>query len=198
MTNNNPWGETVPYGTYMGYTAMSHAFSQTLTFGQGGDYVLRFLTKTRAAYALPQYHDFEVLFGGQSLGRFFNMGAGLRRYELALPAVAADTPYTLQFKGLQTFAGVNTLSLFDQVEIAPAPPPRERESLGGRFPETVALEVAAGASLVLDYTGQIRLRDVRYAGRVVSGTISAATHPEFVSGPGSLYAPAKGTAVTIR
>ena len=78
MTNGNPWSETVPYGTYMGYTSMTHSFSQTVTFAESGSYALRFLTKTRAAYALAQYHDFDVNFGGQRVGRVINAGGDLR------------------------------------------------------------------------------------------------------------------------
>lgn len=197
MTNNNPWLETVPYGTYMGYTSMTHSFSQTVTFAESGSYALRFVTQTRAAYPLPQYHDFEVRFGGERIGRVINMGGELRSYAFALPAVEAGVPYVLQFKGLQT-NGATTLSLYDEVAIVPAPQPRPRQSLAGRFPETTALDVAAGAGLVLDFDGSIRVKSVRYAGQTVSGTISAATHPEFVSGTGAIDSPAKGTLIAVQ
>jgi hypothetical protein len=197
-TNGNPWAESVPYGTYMGYTSMTHSFSQTVSFAASGDYVLRFLTKTRSLYTLPQYHDFRVLFAGQDLGRFINMGGDVRAYELPLPPVSAGVSYVLEFKGLQTFSGLNTLSMYDEVAIVPAPAARPRQSVEGRFPETTALEVAAGARLVLDYAGQIKVRDVRYAGRVVSGVISAESHPEFVGGEGSFFSPPKGSLMSVK
>lgn len=196
-TNNNAWGEAVPFGTYMGYTSMTHSFSQTVTFAESGSYVLRFITKTRSAYPLPQYHDFEVRFGAQRVGRILNMGDALRSYELPLSAVTAGVPYTLQFKGLQTYAGT-TLSMYDEIAIAPAATARARKSLAGRFPETTALDIAAGAKLALDFEGQIKVKDVRYAGYIVSGTINASTHPEFVSGTGSILSPAKGTMITVQ
>jgi len=196
-SNVNAWGETVPYGTYMGYTSMAHSFSQTVTFAASGDYVLRFITKTRSAYPLPQYHDFRVLFAGQDLGRVINLGGDLRRYELPLPPVAAGSPYVLEFKGLQTYA-VPSVSMFDEIAILPAPAARTRQSVEGRFPEAAALEIAAGARLVLDYDGQIKVSDVRYAGHTVSGVISADTHPEFVGGAGSLLSPSKGTLISIK
>ncbi len=196
-TNNNPWSESVPYGTYMGYTSMIHSFSQTVTFAESGNYALRFITKTRAAYPLPQYHDFEVRFGGQRVGRILNMGDALRSYELPLPPVTAGVPYTLQFKGLQTYAAT-LLSMYDGIAIVPAPAARPRQSVLGRFPETTALDIATGAKLALDFDGEIKVRDVRYAGHVVSGTIDAATHPEFVSGTGRILSPAKGTMITVQ
>ncbi len=196
-TNSNVWSETVPYGTYMANTSMNHSFSQTVTFAESGSYALRFLTKTRSAYPLPQYHDFDVMFGGQRLSRILNMGGDLRSYELPLPPVTAGVPYSLQFKGVQSYS-VPALSLFDQIEIVPAPAARTRRSLTGRFPEATALEIEAGAKLGLDFVGQIKVKDVRYAGHVVSGTIDALTHSEFITGTGSLFSPAKGTMITVQ
>lgn len=197
MTNSNPWSETVPYGTYMGYTSMTHAFSQTVTFAESGSYVLRFVTKTRAAYTLPQYHDFEVWFGGQRLARILNLGGDLRSYVLPLPPVAAGTAYTLQFRGLQTYTGLNTLSMYDEIAVVPAPAARPRQNVAGRFPETTELDIAAGAHLALDFDGEITVKTVRYAGQTVSGTISAETHPEFVTGGGSIFSAAKGTLISV-
>ena len=196
-SNVNAWSETVPYGTYMGYTSMTHSFSQTVTFAESGGYVLRFITKTRSAYLLPKYHDFEVSFGGQRLGRFFNMGGDLRSYALPLPPVTAGVPYVLQFKGLQTYFDP-AVSMYDQIEIVPASAARPRQSVAGRFPDTTLLDIASGAGLVLDFEGQITVKTVRYAGKTVSGVISAATHPEFVSGTGSILSPPKGTMVSVR
>jgi hypothetical protein len=44
----------------------------------------------------------------------------------------------------------------------------------------------------------ITVRDVRYAGHVVAGIIDATTHPEFVSGTGSILSPAKGTVFSVQ
>jgi hypothetical protein len=195
-TNSNPWNEAVPYGTYMGYATMTHSLSQTVTFAESGNYAVRFLTKTRASYALPQYHDFEVTFNGVRVGLVFNMGGDLWGYEMPLPPVTAGVPYVLQFKGLQTYAGA-TMSFFDEVSVVPQQP-RARKNLAGRFPEATALDIASGARLALDFEGQIKVKDVRYAGYIVSGTINASTHPEFVSGTGSILSPAKGTIITVQ
>jgi hypothetical protein len=197
MTNSNPWGETVPYGVYMGYASMTHSFSQTVTFAESGAYVLRFVTKTRSAYSLAQYHDFEVSLGGQRVGRVINAGGDLRSYELPLPPVTAGVAYALQFKGLQTSGGT-TLSMVDEISIAPAPAARPRLSATGRFPEATELNIAAGAKLALDFAGEIEVKTVRYAGQTVAGTISAATHPEFVAGAGSIFSAARGTMIFVQ
>ena len=196
-SNVNAWGEAVPYGTYMGYTSMTHSFSQTVTFAASGDYVVRFITQTRSSYSLPQYHDFRVLFAGQDLGRVINLGGDLRCYEFPLPPVTAGNPYVLEFKGIQTYS-IPSVSMYDEIAIVPAPAARTRQSVEGRFPEAIALEIAAGARLVLDYAGQIKVSDVRYAGHVVSGVINADTHPEFVGGAGSLYSPPNGTLISVK
>jgi hypothetical protein len=197
-SNVNAWGESVPYGTYFGYTSMTHSFLQTVTFAESGNYAVRFLTKTRDAYALADYHDFKVTLNGELVGHICNMDDALRSYELPLPPITAGVPYELKFKGLQSYTNDNTLSIYDQIAIVPAPAPRARQSVTGRFPESLALEVDAGADLVLDFDGEIALNEVRYDGHIVSGAISAATCPDFISGSGSIYSAAKGTMILLR
>jgi len=194
--NGNAWGETVPYGTYFGYIALTHSFAQTVTFAKSGNYALRFLTKTRDAYALTEYHDFEVTLNDEVVGYICNMDDALRSFELPLPPVVAGVPYELKFKGLQSYAG-NTLSLYDEIAVVPLQSP-PKESVEGRFPETMALEVAAGAVLVLDFEGQIKMTEVTYDGHTVAGLISAATHSEFVSGTGSIMSPPQGTIILVK
>jgi len=198
FANGNPWSESVPYGSYFGYMAMTHSFSQTVTFAESGNYALRFLTKTRDAYAPAEYHDFEVTVDGEQVAHIYNMGDDLREYEVPLPPVTAGVPVGLTFKGVQTYTPNGTVSIFDQISIVPVSAARTRESVAGRFPETTALEIAAGAELVLDFEGQIKVADVTYDGHTVSGVISAATHSEFVSGTGSIVSPAKGTIILLR
>jgi len=60
------------------------------------------------------------------------------------------------------------------------------------------VNVEASARLALGFEGSKAVRKVRYAGRSYSGVISSETHPEFVSGPGSLVVPRKGLCVIIR
>jgi len=197
VSNVNAWEESVPCGKYMAYTSMDHSFSQTVTFAASGNYALRFVTKTRSSYVPPKFHDFDVFFGNTRVSRILNMGGDVRSYELPLPPVTAGEPYVLQFKGVQSYPD-SALSMYDEISIVPAPAARPRKSLEGRFPVTTLLDIASGAGLVLDFEGQITLETVRYAGATVSGIISAATHPEFVSGTGSILSPPKGTLISVK
>ena len=66
------------------------------------------------------------------------------------------------------------------------------------LPHNVKIEVAKGAQLLLDYTGTAKCGPVTYDGVVHVGTINASTHPEFVTGGGTLEAIPLGTAVMVR
>lgn len=66
------------------------------------------------------------------------------------------------------------------------------------IPEKLQVEVASGARLNLDFDGQARVKQVKYAGRSYAGVISHATHPEFVMGRGELYAAPRGTIILFR
>ena len=65
-------------------------------------------------------------------------------------------------------------------------------------PEKLQVEVASGARLNLDFDGQARVKQVKYAGRSYAGVISHATHPEFVMGRGELYAAPRGTIILFK
>ena len=64
-------------------------------------------------------------------------------------------------------------------------------------PEAIEIDVAAGATLALDYVGTNSAENVRYAGRKLSGIVNAQTHPEFVTGIGSLNVRRKGVIVLV-
>jgi len=66
------------------------------------------------------------------------------------------------------------------------------------LPPNVRFEVAQGAQLFLDYTGSAACGPVKYAGNTYVGEISAATHPEFVTGCGKLLSHALGTLLIMR
>ena len=120
FSDDNPWGERAPYGEYFGTFSMTHSFAQDVTFPAGGSYAVRFITKTRDAYAPAEYHDFEITLDGERVAHIYNMGDDIREYIVPLPPVSAGTPYELKFKGLQTYANNGTVSIFDQIEIIPA------------------------------------------------------------------------------
>jgi hypothetical protein len=185
----------VPAGTNMAYLSMKNSFSQQVSFTQGGSYMLRFQSQSYGYTEFDRYHDFDVLWDGQLIGRFLNVSLWPYRFAVPLPPVGAGSVHTLQITGVDSY-GVNSGSCFDDFRIEPYTP-RERLNLAGRFPETTVLDIAAGARLALDFDGEITVRTVRYAGQTVSGTISAATHPEFVTGTGSIASPAKGTLISL-
>lgn len=61
-----------------------------------------------------------------------------------------------------------------------------------------ALDVAAGAKVLLEFPGQLKLDTVRLGGKSVTGVLSAKTHPDWFLGTGTLYVSPKGTVVLIR
>lgn len=66
------------------------------------------------------------------------------------------------------------------------------------LPEHLKIELAKGATLLLDYTGKATCGAVRYNGTNYYGRISAATHPEFVTGLGELEAKPKGLLILVQ
>ena len=64
--------------------------------------------------------------------------------------------------------------------------------------ESAEITLAEGSVLALDYIGSRKVKSVHYAGRACRGEISAKTHPEFVSGVGSLYVSPRGIIINFR
>jgi hypothetical protein len=64
--------------------------------------------------------------------------------------------------------------------------------------KTTGLTLADGTKLVLDFVGTNRVSYLRYSGHYLSGIVSGATCPAFVSGVGALYAPPRGTFVSLQ
>lgn len=82
--------------------------------------------------------------------------------------------------------GVSLVRCHDTVAAAPT------------LPEDLKIDLAKGATLLLDYTGKATCGAVRYNGTNYYGRISAATHPEFVTGLGELEAKPKGMSILVR
>ena len=66
------------------------------------------------------------------------------------------------------------------------------------LPRNLKFEVAKGAQLLLDYTGTAKCGPVKYDGVTYIGTIDASTHPEFVTGMGTLESASDGTVIIFR
>lgn len=66
------------------------------------------------------------------------------------------------------------------------------------LPRDLRIDVAKGATLLLDYPGVVRVRRVVYDGKSYRGTVNAKTCPDFVTGPGTLEAVSSGTLLIVR
>lgn len=66
------------------------------------------------------------------------------------------------------------------------------------LPRDLELSLAKGSNIQLQYYGTNEISRLRLGGRSVCGVISAETHPDYVSGTGSLYVKPHGFGVLIR
>lgn len=60
------------------------------------------------------------------------------------------------------------------------------------------VSVAEGAKLRLDYLGTNHVEKIRLGGRIVSGVVSAKSHPDYIIGEGALESERKGMTLIIR
>ncbi len=176
-------------GRRMAFLQGQSAIRRIVTLPERGVYALSFQTAAR----VPPWegHAFEILWNGRRLGAVATEDAVFRKYTFRLPHAAGAASAELAFRGLEAGA---VSSLIDDVRI-------ERLAVGsaaGLLPETAVIGVAAGARLELDFEGALPVAGVTLGGEKKGGTVSAATHPEYVSGPGALAAPSSGTRVLAR
>ena len=66
------------------------------------------------------------------------------------------------------------------------------------IPATAQVEVAVGAKLELTFTGTNTVSRIRLGGKYKSGLVTAETAPEYISGPGALYAEPRGMLLIVR
>ena len=81
-----------------------------------------------------------------------------------------------------------SLTRYAEESFAPAP----------ALDENLSLHIARGAKLRLDFTGTAKIKELTHGGAYIGGEVSAATHPDFVEGPGVLYTKTRGFSVIIR
>ena len=81
-----------------------------------------------------------------------------------------------------------SLTRYAEESFAPAP----------ALDENLSLHIARGAKLRLDFTGTAKIKELTHGGAYIGGEVSAATHPDFVEGPGVLYTKTRGLIVIIR
>jgi hypothetical protein len=122
----------------------------------------------------------------------------LARHEFLFRSDAAGT-HRFGLQGMTdnspAFPGNDRTALIDGVWIEPA------AGIDGdafALPRRLAVTVASGARLQLDFPGTQTVDRVRFAGAGVTGLVNQETCPQFVSGPGALYAHPKGTVLLAR
>jgi len=107
-------------------------------------------------------------------------------YRFGLQGMTDNSP---QFPGTDQNALIDGVSIEPVTDLAPNSMP---------LPESLMLSVASGAFVQLDFADTQRVDRVNLGGRFVSGVISQETCPDFVAGPGALYAIPKGSLMFLR
>ena len=170
---------------------------QTLHIPELGRYRIRLHARTRpgsgANYAFGQLA--------------INMVQGADTNNIARVKVDTDTflPYTFWWDA--PTAGNYTLvvrgeddiarnTLVDEVSVVKC------DGLAASVPDVpakLAVEVASGAELALDFPGTLELDSLRLGGRSAgSGDISAVTHPDYIVGAGTIFVRPKATVLYMR
>jgi len=65
-------------------------------------------------------------------------------------------------------------------------------------PKTARISVAGGARLALDYAGTVKVESLTLGGVKIRGSVSAATHPDFITGMGEIEVLPSGFLLSIR
>ena len=172
---------------------MNATIRQTVTFEADGTYTLSFLAAGRSQLTRYLGHDFQVLFGGVSIGYVRTDDGLFRRYSFRLPRVKAGAPYALVFEGLNHGDDTDRASFLDSVMFAKL----EEPSFNAVAFAKTGLDLSDGASLVLDYEGVLTMEQVFYNGHSYSGTLNEGNTP-FIRGTGCLYVTPKGTLFSLR
>lgn len=114
-------------------------------------------------------------------------------------SVAAAGTYRLGLQGMTDnsaeFPGTDQNALLDGVLIEPV---SALSPKGIPLPKELSLSVASGARVQFAFMGTQEVDQVSLGGDFVSGVISQATYPAYVSGPGALYAAPKGTLFLLK
>jgi len=180
----------LPYhGGRMAFLQGKAVIRQTVTMPNTGTYALSFFAASRIA---PWHgYTFEICWAGRRIG-IVSVETGLyRRYCFRLPRVKAGETVELMFRGLTEGSKG---ALLDDVTLERL----DACDAMSLLPPTVEINVAEGARLELDFEGTLPVAGVTLGGAGRSHVIDAATYPEFVTGTGSLYTPAKGILILLR
>ena len=111
--------------------------------------------------------------------------------------VPAAGTYTFGLAGTTPNTDVNTR--VDEVSIRAAMPRADATELSNvpEMADDVEIAVAQGATLSLEFTGVKNVKSIHLGGHRVSGDVSAATHPQYLTGPGTLHSDKQGLVIIV-
>jgi len=143
-------------------------------YGSGQNPIETYLTKEGVTYAIGWQHTGNTNFIEHVMD-FRVPAAG--SYDLSLRGLCDGTA------GRIWPSGRDQSTLLDDVSVVRLGEDVEETA---DLPETVAIAVDENARLRLDFLGTNKVRRLTLGGKRVTGLVSAATHPDFVQGPGTL------------
>ena len=183
---------------------------QDVTFPYAGRYRLRFHTRARYDHRSPGYYSTNA----KMRAVLAKDGVTNVIVSLATPTTnfvghtvyfdipTANVTYTFGFEADndQRITGQNDrMSFIDDASIVYVNAAVEAAAHAPLdMPEYLAVSVSAGARLVADFAGTCRIGSMRLGNRRVSGDISAASYPDYISGAGAFYVQPKGVTITFK
>ena len=194
-------GATVVDGTRYLIVVGTGSVEQNVTLSEAGLYKLTLHTANRieSQYAYNPIKTSIYPCGGSTndatvIGLFpVNATNFVKRTAYFRVPTAGD--YTFRLEGTVTEKNSDRLTRVDAVSIVKAD---DLAAEAPSVPEKLQLSVAAGAKLRLDYPGTIKVDHLRLGGRSVTGTVTAAKYPDFLSGPGAIEIMPKCTFIIFR
>ncbi|HRR35225.1 MAG TPA: hypothetical protein P5026_14075 [Kiritimatiellia bacterium] len=184
----------VPMGRQAGWLQKTASIRQPVTFPEDGYYAVSFMAAARTDGNYSHVgHDFALMLNGAEVGRVTTTDYLHERYTFRLPYVKSGVSYLLAFQGLNS-AGGDRSSAIDDVRVTRLPV----VDAYAPFPEGLTVELAEDARLALDFAGVQPLHTLRIGGRLVSGIVSAVTHPETIAGAGELLLPNHGAVLLLK
>ncbi len=193
--------EAAPQGAdcaCVGGSTSDASLRQVVTFPAAGRYELSFRTRRCRTNMFDddKISQFFVKVGDDEVWRR-NLVQHENECVIRQPfTVPAAGTYLLDFH-TELQEGGRGYALVDDVAIVAAPMAAQTD-LENNIPETLELEIAAGATLNLDFDGTAEVRRVTFAGRSVVGDISHTTCPIWVMGRGVLHVTPRGTTLVVR
>ena len=179
--------------------------TQEIAFPAAGRYRLRFHVSERADSrytpenkGLCPYRAWIARDGVTNvIGRSTSSTSNFVAHTWRFTVPDASAPWTFGFEAVNEVTSSNrdrTVQIDGVSIVKDNTPVAETPDL----PEKLEVSVAAGAELRLEFTGTNRIDRLSLGGVAVSGIVSAATHPEYITGDGALEILPKGTILLFR